>query len=109
MAAYIVRRVLFMIPTLFGIMVLNFVIIHVAPGGPVEQLLAEIGEAEVGARASTSRPGSRAPAEGRRSPGAGGDLTSRYRGARGLDPEFVREIERMYGFDRPGRSSASSP
>ena len=100
MAAYIVRRVLFMIPTLFGIMVLNFVIIHVAPGGPVEQLLAEIGEADIGPGVDvTSRISG--TGGGETVGGAGGDLTSRYRGARGLDPEFVREIERMYGFDRP--------
>lgn len=100
MAAYIVRRLLFMIPTLFGIMVLNFVIIHVAPGGPVEQLLAEIGEADVGTGIDvTSRISGTGGGETVGS--TGGDITSRYRGARGLDPEFVREIERMYGFDRP--------
>ena len=100
MAAYIVRRVLFMIPTLFGIMVLNFVIIHVAPGGPVEQLLAELGEANIGTGVDvTSRISG--TGGGETIAGAGGDLTARYRGARGLDPEFIREIERMYGFDRP--------
>ena len=106
MAAYIVRRVLFMIPTLFGIMVLNFVIIHVAPGGPVEQFLAEIGEADIGSGVDVTARIS-GTGGGETVGGAGGDATSRYRGARGLDPEFVREIERMYGFDRR-RSSASS-
>ena len=100
MAAYIVRRVLFMIPTLFGIMVLNFVIIHVAPGGPVEQLLAELGEADMGAGVDVTARIS-GTGGGETVTGAGGDLTARYRGARGLDPEFIREIERMYGFDRP--------
>ena len=100
MAAYIVRRVLFMIPTLFGIMVLNFVIIHVAPGGPVEQLLAEIGEADIGSGVDVTARIS-GTGGGETVGGVGGDVTSRYRGARGLDPEFVREIERMYGFDRP--------
>ena len=100
MAAYIVRRVLFMVPTLFGIMVLNFAIIHVAPGGPVEQLLAEIGEADTGTGVDVTARIS-GTGGGETLAGAGADLTSRYRGARGLDPEFVREIERMYGFDRP--------
>ena len=85
MAAYIVRRLLFMIPTLFGIMVLNFVIIHVAPGGPVEQLLAEIGEADAGAGVDvTSRISG--TGGGETVGGAGGDITSRYRGARGSTP-----------------------
>ena len=100
MAAYIVRRVLFMVPTLFGIMVLNFVIIHVAPGGPVEQLLAELGEADIGAGVDVTARIS-GTGGGETVGGAGADLTARYRGARGLDPEFIREIERMYGFDRP--------
>ena len=101
MAAYVVRRVLFMIPTLFGIMVLNFVIVHVAPGGPVEQLLAEVGEAGLGAGMDVTARISGAGGGETVGTGAGGDAASRYRGARGLDPEFVREIERMYGFDRP--------
>ena len=100
MAAYIVRRVLFMIPTLFGIMILNFVIIHVAPGGPVEQLLAEIGQADIGGGVDVTARIS-GTGGGETVGGVGADVTSRYRGARGLDPEFVREIERMYGFDRP--------
>ena len=100
MAAYIVRRMLFMVPTLFGIMVLNFVIIHVAPGGPVEQLLAELGEADIGAGVDVTARIS-GTGGGETVGGAGTDLTARYRGARGLDPEFIREIERMYGFDRP--------
>ena len=105
MAAYVLRRVLFMIPTLFGIMVLNFIVVHVAPGGPVEQLLAELGEAgarvDVAARIGATGGGELvAPGEGAAGSGDGTGA-GRYRGARGLDPEFVREIERMYGFDRP--------
>ena len=96
MAAYILRRVLLMIPTLFGIMVLNFIVVHVAPGGPVEQILAEVGGAGIDVTARISGTGG-----GETNAGSDGDLSGRYRGARGLDPEFVREIERMYGFDRP--------
>src|SRR5688572_28956733 len=101
MLAYIIRRLLFIIPTLFGIMVLNFVVIQAAPGGPVEQLIQQLregGAPDVTARVSGTGTGDLAAG------GAGvgaEDVTSRYRGARGLDPEFVREIERMYGFDKP--------
>lgn len=104
MAAYVLRRVLFMVPTLLGIMVLNFAVVHVAPGGPVEQLLAELKGAggNVTARISGTG-GGEAPGAVRDGAGVGGTVSGAgsYRGARGLDPEFVREIERMYGFDRP--------
>ena len=102
MLAYIVRRLLLIIPTLFGIMVINFVIIQAAPGGPVEQLIQQLtegGAADVTARVSGTGTGDLAAGgatrAGERAP------TSRYRGARGLDPEFIEEIERMYGFDKP--------
>jgi microcin C transport system permease protein len=101
MLAYIIRRLLLIIPTLFGIMVINFVVIQAAPGGPVEQLIQQLregGAPDVTARVSGTGTGDLAGG------GAGADaedVTSRYRGARGLDPEFVREIERMYGFDKP--------
>jgi microcin C transport system permease protein len=102
MLAYIVRRLLLIVPTLFGIMVINFAIIQVAPGGPVEQLiqkLTEGGAPDVTARVSGTASGDLAA--GARPRVAGEDVTSRYRGARGLDPEFVKEIEKMYGFDKP--------
>jgi microcin C transport system permease protein len=97
--AYILRRLLLIIPTLFGIMIINFVVIQAAPGGPVEQLVAQItGTAvEATARVSGGAGEMRAP------PGAGGGEAApgRYRGARGLDPEFIKELERLYGFDKP--------
>ena len=99
MLAYILRRLLLIIPTLFGIMVINFVVIQAAPGGPVEQLVAQISGKAVEATARVSGGGG----EMRAPPGAGGGeaVTGRYRGARGLDPEFIKELERLYGFDRP--------
>jgi microcin C transport system permease protein len=102
MLAYVARRLLLIIPTLFGIMVINFVIIQSAPGGPVEQLIQQLtegGAPDVTARVSGTGTGDLAAgAEAR----AGAEqVTSRYRGARGLDPEFILEIERMYGFDKP--------
>jgi len=102
MLAYIVRRLLLIVPTLFGIMVINFVVIQAAPGGPVEQLIQQLSEGgapDVTARVSGTGSGDLDPGA---QAGAGAeDVTSRYRGARGLDPEFIREIERMYGFDKP--------
>jgi microcin C transport system permease protein len=102
MLAYIARRLLLIIPTLFGIMVINFVVIQSAPGGPVEQLiqrLTEGGAPDVTARVSGTGTGDLAAGA---QPRAGSEPgTSRYRGARGLDPEFIREIEQMYGFDKP--------
>jgi microcin C transport system permease protein len=99
MLAYIVRRLLLIIPTLFGIMVLNFAIVQFAPGGPVEQTLARIkGTAAdptmaiTGSQSEQLRSQTRDIAQG---------ATSKYRGARGLDPDLIKRIEKMYGFDRP--------
>jgi microcin C transport system permease protein len=96
MLAYIIRRLLLIIPTLFGIMVINFAIIQAAPGGPVEQALAELEQVGGAAAERVARAGAdfaaRAAAPGER--GA-------YRGAQGLDPEFIRELERRFGFDKP--------
>jgi len=97
MGAYLVRRLLLVIPTLFGIMVINFAVIQFAPGGPVEQMIAEIrGTAVAATERITGGQG-----EVMRAPSAdmGGD--SIYRGARGLDPAIIREIEVMFGFDKP--------
>ena len=100
MFTYILRRLLLVIPTLFGIMVLNFVIINAAPGGPVEQLLARLQGTAVQA---TARFGGRQGemAEGQRRPLEQGAGSSKYHGARGLDPAFVAEIEKQFGFDKP--------
>jgi microcin C transport system permease protein len=98
--AYILRRLLLIIPTLFGIMVINFIVVQAAPGGPVEQLVARISGTAVDATARVSGGAGEmrgAPGEG----GGGGEATSRYRGARGLDPDFIKELERLYGFDKP--------
>ncbi|MCH7888012.1 MAG: microcin C ABC transporter permease YejB [Proteobacteria bacterium] len=102
MLAYIIRRLLLIIPTLFGIMVVNFVVIQAAPGGPVEQQIAKIKGTAVAATArfGGGRQGELA-GEGARGLGGYGAITSKYRGARGLDPEFIREIEKQFGFDKP--------
>ena len=94
MLAYIARRLLLIIPTLFGIMVVNFVIVQAAPGGPVELMIARIKGTAVEA---TARVGS----AGGETSGQAGAATGKYRGARGLDPELIRQLEKLYGFDKP--------
>jgi len=104
MGAYILRRLLLVVPTLFGILVINFVVIQFAPGGPVEQMIAEIrGTAVAATERIAGGQGEMVRAPDLASPGgqASGTTDSVYRGARGLDPEIVKEIERMFGFDKP--------
>jgi len=97
MSAYIVRRLLLMIPTLFGIMLINFVIIHVAPGGPVEQLIAEVTGQGSSATDRVTQTGSAELNTASLESGVGG----KYRGAQGLDEEFIKELEARFGFDKP--------
>lgn len=102
MTAYIIRRLLLMIPTLFGIMLINFVIVQSAPGGPIERLIAEIKGHGVEATARLGGASQAELAAGSSSPAtSGGQAEHRYRGARGIDPELIREIEKLYGFDKP--------
>ncbi|KXS39344.1 MAG: microcin C transport system permease protein [Halomonadaceae bacterium T82-2] len=91
MAAYIVRRLLLMIPTLLGIMLLNFVIVQAAPGGPIDQIIARY-------QGMDSNASTRLDAGGG-DPSAGSDATSR--GARGVDPRFIAQLEKQFGFDEP--------
>ncbi|SDZ19263.1 microcin C transport system permease protein [Jannaschia faecimaris] len=93
MGAYILRRLLLIIPTLIGIMVINFSLIQFVPGGPVEQVLAQL-QGEGDAFANIAGGGDGAGAEQF-------DNDSGYQGARGLPPEFIAELERQFGFDRP--------
>lgn len=95
MGAYVLRRLALIIPTLFGIMLVNFAVIQFAPGGPVEQVIAEL--TQTGAGATDRFAGGGADVQGA---GAGGE-GSGYRGAQGLDPAFIADIERQFGFDKP--------
>ncbi len=100
MGAYLLRRLLLVVPTLLGIVLINFAVVQFAPGGPVEQMIAELrGQAgsAVGRISGEAQGETRAP---QRNEG-GDDENSRYRGARGLDPAVVAEIERAFGFDKP--------
>jgi microcin C transport system permease protein len=99
MLAYLVRRLLLFVPTLFGIMVVNFIVVQAAPGGPVELMISRLRGHAVEA---TARVGGSGGGETRAGPsGPAGDGTDKYRGARGIDPELIRQLERQYGFDRP--------
>ena len=90
MGAYILRRLLLVIPTLLGIMIINFTLVQFVPGGPVEQIIAQMeGGGDVFEVIS----------------GGGSEIVteteSSYAGARGLDPDFLAELEREFGFDKP--------
>ena len=101
MTAYIIRRILLMIPTLFAIMVINFVVIHIAPGGPIEQIIAEISNTgDLTERVTRTGSGELLEQSGSGSSQLS-TSTSRYRGAQGLDPEFIKELEVRFGFDKP--------
>jgi microcin C transport system permease protein len=85
MTLYILRRLLLIIPTLIVILLVNFVIVQAAPGGPVEQAIARLqglGDTQAGASGGDSAHGS-------------------SRASRGLDPQMIKDIERQYGFDKP--------
>ncbi|MDH3603017.1 MAG: microcin C ABC transporter permease YejB [Candidatus Tectomicrobia bacterium] len=99
MTAYIIRRLLLIIPTLVGIMLVNFVIIQVAPGGPVEQAIAQLTGEGMDITQRVTRAGA-GETLGTVTSGEGRG-TSPYRGAQGLDPEFIKELEKRFGFDKP--------
>ncbi len=101
MLAYTLRRILLMVPTLFGILVVNFLVVQAAPGGPVEQMISRIKGQGVEATARVSGAGQEDVAVRSQAPPGAGESPSKYRGARGLPPEIIREIERRFGFDRP--------
>lgn len=106
MGAYIVRRLALMIPTLFGIMVLSFLVIQFAPGGPVEQAIARLTGSDVSAmsRVTGTLEGDFSGQQGVDSSGASSNADqspSGYRGARGLSPQFIAQLERQFGFDKP--------
>jgi len=92
MGAYILRRLLLVIPTLLGIMIINFALVQFVPGGPIEQILANLeGRGDV----FESFSGGAGDAD------FGTDNSSEYVGARGLPPEFIAQLEREFGFDKP--------
>ncbi len=92
MAAYITRRLLLVIPTLFGILVINFAMVQFVPGGPIEQIIANLeGQGNVFESFAGTNDDS----------GGGVEARDDYVGARGLPPEFIEELEKEFGFDKP--------
>ena len=100
MGAYLIKRLLLIIPTLFGIMVINFAIIQIVPGGPVEQMIAQMTGTAVESTARFSGGGEGETLEFNRDNSTSVN-DSKYRGAQGLDPDIIKEIEKMYGMDKP--------
>ncbi len=92
MGAYILKRLLLMIPTLLGVMLLTFVIIQFVPGGPIEQIISQLENPEGGSRLDSGNENLGQDSS---------DVTSKYRGAQGLDPEFIKKLEQQFGFDKP--------
>ncbi len=90
MGAYIIRRILLMIPTLLGIMVINFALVQFVPGGPIEQILSRL-EEQTSATDRIAGGGAE----------AGGPATSEYQGAKGLPEDFIKDLEKQFGFDKP--------
>ncbi len=103
MLAYIVRRLLFVPPTLFVIILINFAVVQVLPGGPVEQMISQItGEAvDATARVSGNTGSETASSGDARGGGSSGTVESKYRGAQGLPPEFIKDLEKQFGLDKP--------
>jgi microcin C transport system permease protein len=97
MLAYIIRRILLMVPTLFGIMLVNFIIIQAAPGGPVDQAIARLRGENTSATANlgTSEGGMGS------SQATDSEMGSSFDSARGIDPEMIKELEKQFGFDKP--------
>ncbi len=106
MGAYILRRLLLMIPTLFGMLVVSFFITQLAPGGPVENYIAQITGQQVQSSEAVigNKEGDFAGQNVTKSSdtaAASNVESSAYRGARGLRPEILARIEKQFGFDKP--------
>ena len=100
MAYYIIKRLLLMIPTLFGMMLMSFVIIQFAPGGPVERLIAQL-HGHGASEASNIGGGGGDLGVGAATQAAGNEAFGQYRGAQGIDPELIAKLNKQFGFDRP--------
>ena len=101
MTSYILRRLLLIIPTLLGIMIINFAIVQLAPGGPIEQIIAEVSGTDAGTTGRISGSGSEVSGGSSQNTVGSTSTDNGYRGAQGLDPEFIKELERQFGFDKP--------
>ncbi|MBR2537569.1 MAG: microcin C ABC transporter permease YejB [Hyphomicrobium sp.] len=104
MATYLLKRLLLVFPTLFGIMLFSFVIIQFAPGGPVERMIAQLmgnDSSIINRMGGGGGDGMSGGASAQLGQGAADSVASKYRGAQGLDPEFIKSLEKQFGFDKP--------
>ena len=106
MAAYLLKRLLLIVPTMIGIMLISFVIIQFAPGGPVERMIAQLTGSDVSIASRIGGTGGETlggpmGSQGQIGQGAADSVASKYRGAQGLDPEFIKSLEKQFGFDKP--------
>src|ERR1044071_2274427 len=103
MSSYIIRRLLLMIPTLLGIMLVSFAVVQFAPGGPIERIIAQLSGSDTGAtsRISGSQSGDFAGRGQLQGSSQFDAVNSKYRGAQGLDPAFIKSLETQFGFDKP--------
>ena len=102
MTAYIIRRILLMIPTLLGIMLVSFLVVQFAPGGPIERVIAMLSGADTGGASRVSgAPGDFGARGQQQGTFTGDSVNTKYRGAQGLDPEFLKSLEKQFGFDKP--------
>jgi microcin C transport system permease protein len=102
MGAYILKRILLMIPTLLGIMLMTFAIIQFVPGGPVEQVIAKMQGTDTDSTGRISgNTGNEAGGNAQAQAGVSDGTAFKYRGAQGLDPEFIKSLEKQFGFDKP--------
>ncbi len=102
MSNYLIKRLLLIIPTLFGIMLLTFLLAQVMPGGPVERIIAQLTGTESSIAQRIGGGGSDVGGTAQSQAGGAGEaVMSKYRGAQGLEPEFIKELEKQFGFDKP--------
>jgi microcin C transport system permease protein len=101
MGAYIVRRIALMLPTLLGILFVSFVVVQFAPGGPIDRVIAQLSGADTGGLSRVSGGGGDLGNRGQAGAAGTNAVNSKYRGAQGLDPAFIKSLEKQYGFDKP--------
>jgi microcin C transport system permease protein len=103
MTSYIIRRLLLIVPTIFGMMLVTFIVVQFAPGGPVERVIAVLSGADTGAgsRVPGGSQGGDFGARGQQPGTQFNAVNSKYRGAQGLDPKFIESLEKQFGFDKP--------
>ena len=94
MFRYIIKRLFLILPTILGVMLVNFIIIQAAPGGPVEQILSQM-------RGESSDLSNKFGAQDAGIMNHADQFDSGYRGVQGIDPEFIKQLERSFGFDKP--------